>query len=139
MIRPVASRKKVTGSVSTTLGGVPRVWAGPGPPTPHWTAAYGGTLTSTERPGCSSGQDRGQGTRGAGQRGPGEIQPRLVRQGAAQVVTVHNELDDPGVQQVLRGDRAARPEHHIRQRPGGEPLGALPDDLGEQSSGLRPG
>src|SRR4029450_10846906 len=51
-MRPVASRRKVSGSVSTTLGGVPRVWVGPESPIAHCTAAYGGTLTSTERPGC---------------------------------------------------------------------------------------
>ena len=50
--RPVASRRNVNGSVSTTFGGVPRVWVGPGSPIAHCTAAYGGTRTSTERPGC---------------------------------------------------------------------------------------
>ena len=52
--RPVASRRKVTASVSTTFGGVPRVWVGPGSPTPHCTAACGGIRTSTQRPGCAS-------------------------------------------------------------------------------------
>ena len=47
--RPVASRTQVSGSVSTTLGGVPRVCTGPGR---HWTAATGGTRTSSTRPGC---------------------------------------------------------------------------------------
>ena len=55
-VRPVQRRKNVTASVSTTLGGVPRVWVGPGSSTPprtaeHCTAAYGGMRTSTERPG----------------------------------------------------------------------------------------
>src|SRR2546430_9723221 len=47
--RPVASRTQVSGSVSMTFGGVPRVWRGPDT---HWTAPYGGTRTSTERPGA---------------------------------------------------------------------------------------
>jgi hypothetical protein len=34
-IRPVASRIQVTGAISTTLGGVPRVCRGPAQ---HWTA-----------------------------------------------------------------------------------------------------
>ena len=46
---PVASRIQVSGSVSTTLGGVPRVCRGPAT---HWTAPYGGTRTSTEWPGA---------------------------------------------------------------------------------------
>ena len=46
---PVATLRKVTGSASTTLGGVPRVCRGPGM---HCTAPNGGTRTSTERPGC---------------------------------------------------------------------------------------
>src|SRR5690606_37313091 len=48
--RPVATATHVNGSVSTTFGGVPRVWRGPAT---HWTAPYGGTLTSTDRPGTA--------------------------------------------------------------------------------------
>ena len=47
--RPRASAIQVTGSVSTTFGGVPRVCRGP---SMHCTAAYGGTRTSTARPGA---------------------------------------------------------------------------------------
>ena len=59
VIRPVASRWKVSGSVSTTFGGVPRVWVGPGSPIAHCTAAYG-TLTlwsgrDAVPPGCRRG------------------------------------------------------------------------------------
>ena len=54
VVRPTARRRKVTASVSTTLGGVPRVCRGPGSPIAHCTAAKGGTRTSTERPGCRS-------------------------------------------------------------------------------------
>ena len=39
----------VGASVSTTFGGVPRLWAGP---SMHCTAPCGGTRTSTDRPGC---------------------------------------------------------------------------------------
>src|SRR5450756_878586 len=46
--RPVASLNQVIASVSTTFGGVPRVWRGP---STTCTAATGTTLTSTERPG----------------------------------------------------------------------------------------
>ena len=51
--RPVTSSSHVAASVSTTLGGVPRVWRGP---STHCTAPYGGTRTSTDRPGarCAS-------------------------------------------------------------------------------------
>ena len=49
--RPVASRIQVTGSVSTTLGGVPRVCRGPGT---HCTAATGGSRTSMARPGTAA-------------------------------------------------------------------------------------
>jgi hypothetical protein len=51
--RPAARSSHVSGSVSTTFGGVPRVCRGPGT---HWIAANGGTRTSTVRPGtcCSS-------------------------------------------------------------------------------------
>ena len=49
--RPAVSLSQVAGSVSTTLGGVPRVCRGPAM---HWTAAYGGTRTSTARPGTRS-------------------------------------------------------------------------------------
>ena len=49
--RPVASASQVSGSVSMTLGGVPRVCRGPAT---HWTAANGGTRTSTDRPGARS-------------------------------------------------------------------------------------
>ena len=48
---PVASAIQVAASISTTLGGVPRVW--PGPPT-TCTAPNGGTRTSTECPGAFS-------------------------------------------------------------------------------------
>src|SRR5690606_25214239 len=48
--RPVATATHVNGSVSTTFGGVPRVWRGPAT---HWTAPYGGTRTSTDRPGAA--------------------------------------------------------------------------------------
>lgn len=50
---PVARSIQVRGSVSTTAGGVPRVCRTPGT---TWTAAYGGTRTSTDLPGarCSS-------------------------------------------------------------------------------------
>src|SRR5262249_25108612 len=43
--RPVASLNQVSGSVSTTLGGVPRVWRGPAT---ACTAATGTTRISTE-------------------------------------------------------------------------------------------
>ena len=42
-VRPVATRSQVRGSVSTTPGGVPRVWRGP---SMACTAPYGGTRTS---------------------------------------------------------------------------------------------
>ena len=48
-IRPVASRSHVSGSVSTTFGGVPRVCRGPAT---ACTATNGGTRNSTDRPGC---------------------------------------------------------------------------------------
>jgi hypothetical protein len=47
---PAASRTHVSGSVSTTAGGVPRVCRAPAT---HWMAANGGTRTSTLLPGCS--------------------------------------------------------------------------------------
>ena len=50
--RPVASSTNTTGSASTTLGGVPRVCRGPGARRSNCTAAYGGTRTSTDRPGA---------------------------------------------------------------------------------------
>ena len=46
---PVASSSHVRGSVSTTLGGLPRVCRGP---EMHWTATNGGTRTSTLAPGA---------------------------------------------------------------------------------------
>ena len=49
--RPAASAIQVSGSVSTTFGGVPRVCRGP---SMHCTAAYGGTRTSTALPGARS-------------------------------------------------------------------------------------
>lgn len=49
VIRPVAKRTQVAGSISTTFGGVPRVCRGP---SPTCTAPYGGTRTSTDRPGA---------------------------------------------------------------------------------------
>ena len=48
-IRPVATASHVSGSVSTTFGGVPRRWV---VPSMHWTAPNGGTRTSTLRPGA---------------------------------------------------------------------------------------
>src|SRR3954447_10740787 len=48
VVPPVASRSQVAASVSTTLGGVPRVCRGPGT---SWTATCGGTRSSTDRPG----------------------------------------------------------------------------------------
>lgn len=51
VVSPVARRNQVAASVSTTAGGVPRVWTGP---STHCTAPKGGTLTSTERPGAAS-------------------------------------------------------------------------------------
>ena len=48
---PVASASQVAASVSTTLGGLPRVCLGP---STHCAAAYGGTRTSTDRPGSSA-------------------------------------------------------------------------------------
>ena len=50
-IRPVASASQVSGAISTTFGGVPLVCRGPGT---HWIAPYGGTRTSTDRPGARS-------------------------------------------------------------------------------------
>ena len=47
--RPVASRIQVSGSVSTTFGGVPRVCRGP---STHWTTANGGIRTSVDAPGA---------------------------------------------------------------------------------------
>jgi hypothetical protein len=49
--RPVASRSQVRGSVSTTLGGFPRVCARP---EMHCTATNGGTRTSTLAPGANA-------------------------------------------------------------------------------------
>src|SRR5690625_4260956 len=46
----MASANQTSGLISTTFGGVPRVWRGPAM---HWTAPQGGTRTSTERPGAS--------------------------------------------------------------------------------------
>ena len=51
----MASAIHVSASVSTTAGGVPRVCRTPGI---TWTAAYGGTRTSTELPGARSREDR---------------------------------------------------------------------------------
>ena len=48
---PAASSSQVRGSVSTTLGGVPRVCRGPAT---HCTATNGGTRTSTLAPGASA-------------------------------------------------------------------------------------
>ena len=48
---PAQRSKNVNGSVSTTFGGVPRVCRGPAT---HCTAPYGGTRTSTDRPGARS-------------------------------------------------------------------------------------
>src|ERR1700730_3589534 len=48
--RPVASLNHVSGSVSTTFGGVPRVWRGPAI---ACTAATGTTRISTEPPGLT--------------------------------------------------------------------------------------
>lgn len=50
-IRPVASASQVSGDISTTFGGFPLVCRGPGT---HWIAPYGGTRTSTDRPGARS-------------------------------------------------------------------------------------
>ncbi len=47
--RPLTSRIQVSGSVSTTFGGVPRVCRGP---STHCTTANGGTRTSVEPPGA---------------------------------------------------------------------------------------
>ena len=47
---PVATSSHVWASVSTTLGGVPRVWV---VPATHCTAPNGGTRTSTLRPGAT--------------------------------------------------------------------------------------
>ena len=49
--RPLTSCRKVSGAHSTTFGGVPRVCLGPAM---HWTAAYGGTRTSTLFPGAAA-------------------------------------------------------------------------------------
>ena len=48
---PVASSSQVFGAISTTFGGFPLVCRGPGT---HWIAPYGGTRTSTDRPGARS-------------------------------------------------------------------------------------
>ena len=52
---PVASSSQVRGSVSTTLGGVPRVCRGPAT---HCTATNGGIRTSTLAPGASAARVR---------------------------------------------------------------------------------
>lgn len=50
-VRPIAISNQVTGSISTTFGGVPRVCFGP---STHCIAPNGGTRTSTDRPGALS-------------------------------------------------------------------------------------
>ena len=52
---PVASSSQVRGSVSTTLGGVPRVWR---TPAMHCTATKGGIRTSTLEPGAAAASAR---------------------------------------------------------------------------------
>ena len=47
----MTSRSHASASVSTTLGGVPRVCRGPGT---HWVTPNGGTRTSTALPGVRS-------------------------------------------------------------------------------------
>ena len=49
--KPVARSSQVRGSASTTLGGLPRLCAGP---EMHWTATNGGTRTSTLDPGATA-------------------------------------------------------------------------------------
>ena len=53
VIEPTTRPRNTPTSISTTLGGVPRLWAGP---RPIWTAPAKGTRTSTLRPGqrCAS-------------------------------------------------------------------------------------
>lgn len=51
MVPPVASAIQVSGDISITFGGVPRVWRGPGT---HCVAPNGGTRTSTALPGASA-------------------------------------------------------------------------------------
>ena len=140
VIRPVASRKKVTGSVSTTLGGVPRVCAGTGTRRRSHTAPRR-TAAREPRP---NGRDAARpGSRRASawraRARPGPVDRRLLRQGAAQVVTVHDRARRPGVQQILRGDRAARAEHHLRQPAGRERAVHISDDFAEQTCHRAPG
>ena len=95
----------MTGSVSTTLGGVPRVWRGP---SIAWTATNGGTRTSTERPGAWAARISASVRTVEGQRRAVQRDGVAVGQRAGQVVAVHDQVDDPGDEPVARGDRAAR-------------------------------
>lgn len=49
LARPVTRSSQLRGSISITFGGVPRLWVSP---STHWTATYGGTLSSTAPPGA---------------------------------------------------------------------------------------
>ena len=100
-VRPVASRIQVSGSVSTTLGGVPRVCRGP---STHCTTANGGTRTSVEAAGRLDRQRVGE------QPGAGGERLAVVRDAepgrGVQVVGVDDEFDGAGDQEVAQPHRA---------------------------------
>ena len=105
----MASRSQVSGSVSTTFGGVPRVCRGPAI---ACTATNGGTRTSTERPGACAA--RISASVRASSPAPARCSGTGSRSGSERltVVAVHDQIEHAGAGEVERGDRAARAGEH---------------------------
>ena len=114
--RPHASRTQVVGSASTTLGGVPRVCRGP---STHWTAANGGTRTSTLRPGARSTRTSrsARDHQAHGLAGHRPAPPGRARSGARSSACTTSSRSRV-TQQVVERDRAARghDDHRLARR-----------------------
>ena len=103
----MARATQVSASSSTTAGGVPRVCR---TPSTTWAAAYGGTRTSTERPGRPLGEQRQEvlgeqpevrGTAVAGQgrghrRRVGRTQPDRHQPSPSRIARVRVHASDDG-------------------------------------------
>jgi hypothetical protein len=118
---PAASRTHVSGSVSTTAGGVPRVCRAPAT---HWMAAYGGTRTSTLLPGCAR-SSRARKCRVSSRRSPGVARScRTLPSAAATSSTAPGRSRDGTAASITR--RVVGSDGSLRGRSGGQGTGSLP-------------
>jgi hypothetical protein len=117
---PTARRSQVTESVSMTVGGVPRRWVGPGR---HCTAAYGGTRTSTARPGAArASSSRVQRTAVATSCGAAASRPQARHACTAAAPTMGSMRRREGMASCSHPERAGRMGPCARERfwaPGG--------------------